>query len=37
MKRSFGFVKNSAGGNKDVLVDMTNTMMFADYNTRVSE
>ena len=33
MKRSFGFVKISAGENMDVLVYVTNTMMVTDYNT----
>ena len=35
-KRSFGFVKISAGSNMDVLVDVTNNMMVTDYNTGFS-
>ena len=32
-KISFRFVNIAAGSNRDVLVDVTNTMMVTDYNT----
>ena len=35
-KRLFGFVNIAAGANKDVMVDVTNTMMVTDYNTWAS-
>ena len=37
MKISFGFVNIAAGANRDVLVDVTNTMMVTDYNTGALE
>ena len=37
MKRSFGFVNIAAGSNRDVLVDVKNNIMVADYNIRSSE
>ena len=36
MKRSFGYLNIATGANKDVLVDVTNTMMVTDYNTWAS-
>ena len=36
MKRLFGFVTIAEGTNKDVLFDVTNTMMVTDYNTGAS-
>ena len=33
MKRSFGFVDISTGVNRDVLVDLKNSIMFTDYKT----
>ena len=36
MRTSFGFVNIEAGENRDVLVDVTNTMIVTDYNTGAS-
>ena len=35
-RRSFGFVIIASGANKDILVDVTNTMMVTYYNTGAS-
>ena len=36
IRRSFGFVNIAAGANRDVQVDVKNTMMVTDYNTGAS-
>ena len=36
IRRSFGFVNIAAGANRDVQVDVKNTMMVTDYNTGTS-